>query len=332
MIKSMTSRRTQVLGWIENGSIAPDSIQKALSVTGITPDSGRWSRFLNQVLLTLGIVSLACAIVFFFAYNWDALDRFAKFGLVQLLMLTAVVSYWWLGTESVTAKLSLLAATIILGATLALYGQTYQTGADPWQLFATWALLMLPWALVGRLAAIWLLFLLLLNLALYQYYETFFGVLGVIFSSQEDLPWMLFALNTAAWSVWEFASRKLEWLTGIGNTRWAVRLIAIASGFAITSLVLRAIFDPETPPLITWLVYVAWLLVLYFVYRRKLPDLFMLAGGILTLIVCITSVFTELMFHGNDAPGLLLLLSMLVIAQAAAAAYWLKRVNAEQSL
>ena len=331
MIKTMTSRRSQVLSWIEDGSISPDSIPKALSVTGITPGPGRWRRFLDQLFLALGAVSLACAVVFFFAYNWAELGRFARFVLVQSLVLAAVVLYWRLGTDSLAAKLSLLVATLLLGATLALYGQTYQTGADPWQLFATWALLMLPWALVGRMPAIWLLFLALLNLSLYQYYETFFGLLGIVFSTRDDLPWMLFTLNTLAWVIWELAGRKFKWLTGIQNSRWAVRLIALASGFAITSLVLRAVFDPESPAALTWLVYLAWLAALYFVYRRKLPDLFMLAGACLSLIICITSVFGELVLRSNDAAGSLLFLSFLVIAQTAAVAYWLKRVNAEHS-
>lgn len=328
MIICMTSRRSQVLGWIESGAIAPDKIQQALSVTGIKPDAVRWKQFLNKLMLALGALSLACAVVFFFAFNWDALGRFSRFGLVQVLMLAAIITYWRLGTDKLAAKLALLVATILLGAALALYGQTYQTGADPWQLFATWALLMLPWALVGRFAATWLLFLALLNVALYQYYEAFFGLLGIVFSSRGDLVWALLALNTAAWITWELASRRFEWLAGLHNTRWAVRLIALASGFAITSLVLRVIFDPDSSGFLTWIVYLAWLAILFLVYRRKLPDLFMLAGACLTMIVCITAFFGEMSGYGSTP---LLLLSILVIAQAAAAATWLKHVNAEQS-
>ena len=41
------------------------------------------------------------------------------------------------------------------GALFAYFGQTYQTGADPWQLFALWAALALPLALVVRHDAVW---------------------------------------------------------------------------------------------------------------------------------------------------------------------------------
>ena len=49
-----------------------------------------------------------------------------------------------------------LAALLATGALFAYFGQTYQTGADPWQLFALWALLTLPLALAARSDALWL--------------------------------------------------------------------------------------------------------------------------------------------------------------------------------
>lgn len=60
----------------------------------------------------------------------------------------------------------LLLATLALGALLAFVGQTYQTGADPWQLFAAWAALALPWVLAARRALLWAAWLLLAALAL----------------------------------------------------------------------------------------------------------------------------------------------------------------------
>jgi hypothetical protein len=146
------------------------------------------------------------AAVFFIAFSWDALGRFGQFAGAQLLILAAVALYWRLGTVKVTAQVALLVAALLLGALLALYGQTYQTGADPWQLFAAWALLMLPWAAVGRFAPLWLLWLLLLNLSAALYYGARFGLLGVAFASKDDLVWLLFART--AWPVaWEAGAR-----------------------------------------------------------------------------------------------------------------------------
>jgi len=328
----MTSRRSQVLGWIEDGVIAPGHILQALKVTGITPDGPHWRRFIDQLLLGTGALALACAVVFFIAYNWDALGRFPQFALLQLLMILAVVFYWRLGAEKATARVALLVAAVLLGALLALYGQTYQTGADPWQLFATWALLMLPWVLVGRFAALWLLWLGLLNLAAILYYQVFPGLFWITFGSRDELSWLLLLLNTAAWGVWEIAAFRFEWLGRAGpGGRWAVRVIATASGTVMTMLVLRAIFDPAQTPALTWLVYIAWLAVLYFVYRHKLPDLFMLAGACLSVIVSVTLLCADFMLQGDAMAGTFLLLAILVVAQAAGAAIWLRHIQAEQA-
>ena len=59
----------------------------------------------------------------------------------------------------------LSAAAVLLGALLAVYGQTYQTGADPWGLFATWALLILPWAVAACFTPLWLLVIGLIDTA-----------------------------------------------------------------------------------------------------------------------------------------------------------------------
>ena len=48
-------------------------------------------------------------------------------------------------------------AAVAVGALLAVFGQTYQTGADPFELFLTWALLIVPWTLAARFEPLYLL-------------------------------------------------------------------------------------------------------------------------------------------------------------------------------
>jgi uncharacterized membrane protein len=329
----MTSRRSEFLNWIECGAVEPGHGLRAARVAGILPDSARWLRLVDGLLLLTGTLALASGVVFFVAFNWDALGRFGKFALVQALLLVAVLLYWRLGALRTAGQAALLLAAILLGVLLALYGQTYQTGADPWQLFATWALLMLPWAAVGRFAPLWLLWLLLVNLAATLYYDARFGLLGVAFASQHDLLWLLFLLNSTAWVVWEGAAHRFDWLS-LG--RWPVRLIATASGFAITNLVLRSIFDPDSPPMaLAWGVYIAWLGALYLAYRRRPPgigtDLYMLAGACLSVIVCLTTLTANFLLKGSWDAGAFLLLALLVVGLAAVAATWLRRVHAEQN-
>jgi len=321
----MKSRRAQLLAWAEAGAIAPERLEQALVLSGVVPDRQGWQRFMDRLLLVLGALTLATAVIFFFAYNWNALGKLAQFALAEALVVLPVLAYWKLGVDKLAAKVALLAAAIMAGAVLAVYGQTYQTGADTLQLFATWAVLILPWVLVGQFPALWLLWLALLNVSVVMYCMVFGSFLWMSFGSVDQMFWLLLLLNTAAWALWEVASLRFTWLA----SPWAVRLLAVASGVVMAMLVLHSIFEPSAGRVFPWLAYIAWLGILYVVYRRKRPDLFMLAGACLSLIVCFTSLVAKLMLDSSEAAGLMLFLAMLVVAEAAAAAIWLKRVHAE---
>jgi uncharacterized membrane protein len=107
--------------------------------------------------LPRGIAVLAAAlaglgVVLWVAANWDALGRLGQFALLQGLVLTLC-----LGALTLPGARSSLgvAALLSVGGLLAYFGQTYQTGADPWQLFALWAGLFLPFCLAARSDVVW---------------------------------------------------------------------------------------------------------------------------------------------------------------------------------
>ena len=114
-------------------------------------------------------------------------------------------------------------AGILLGALLALLGQTYQTGADTWELFAWWALLLLPWALAAASQAVWLLWALVTNVAL------------VLWLGEHALSWWLIlggpevaSLIVAAWNLllllgWELAAHRWRASTLVGPRALAAR-------------------------------------------------------------------------------------------------------------
>jgi uncharacterized membrane protein len=47
-----------------------------------TPTAIEWRRFLASALLLLGAVLVLSGVISFFAFNWAALGRFAKMGLI----------------------------------------------------------------------------------------------------------------------------------------------------------------------------------------------------------------------------------------------------------
>jgi uncharacterized membrane protein len=320
----MDSNRSDILDWTEQGRIAPERLRAALEAGGALPSAGDWRRFLDALLLWLGAIMLASAVIFFFAYNWNEMGRLAKIGLLEALIAVALLILWRLELASIAGKAALFSAALLVGGLFALIGQIYQTGADPWELFAVWAAAILPWALLGRLPALWLLWLTLLNLAFALYFLTFgLTAWGVLFAP-ETMLWLLFGLNTVALIAWEGAIvAGVAWL----NERWAARVVATASGAAVVALAIYAITGWHKAGgwgLMAWL---TWICAAYAFYRYRQRDLFVLAAGVLSVIVVVTTLVVDKM-RFNDAGGFLFI-AMLVIGLSAAGGYWLKGVARE---
>ena len=91
-------------------------------------------------------------VVFWVAANWQTLGRFGRFALLEGFVLAMCVGALW--KPAARAPLGLV-ALLAIGALFAYFGQTYQTGADPWQLFAVWALLSLPLCIAARSDVLW---------------------------------------------------------------------------------------------------------------------------------------------------------------------------------
>ena len=320
----MESRRAMILSWLEQDKLAHDQLQPVLNLIGVLPGKVRWRHFLDLLMLWLGGLALAFSLMFFIAYNWSELGRFGKFALVESSIVIVMAIYWFKASKPIVAKVLLLVASILVGVLLALFGQTYQTGADPWQLFATWSLMILPWVFISQFAAMWILWLALVNLAMALYYHALGHFFWFSYGHEEQLLWMLMLLNLIALVVWEFAARRFTWLA----ERWAIRLPALVSGVVLTMLMLEGIFSPSYVSWVIYPVYPLSMAALFYMYRHRVADLFMLAGGCTSLIVTISSFMAEGLFKHADALGFLLL-SIMVIGMAAWAGNWLKQVYRE---
>ena len=320
----MAQARGRILEWAEQGRIAPGELRRALALAGALPGAAQWRGFVERVLLFIGGTMLAASLVFFFAYNWQELGRLAKFALAEIPLLASLALVWRLGLERLSGEAALFVAALLVGTLLALVGQVYQTGADTFELFAAWALAILPWALVGRSAALWLLWLALANLACAFYFRVLPGIWGVVFTPERQI-WWLFALDTLALAAWELAGAYgVGWL----RARWAPRVVATASGAMATVLAMVAILDRDASPwnLLAWL---AWLAAAYLVYRRRIADLYVLAGGALSLIVVVVALLGKNL--SLNGAGELLFIALVVIGLSALAGYWLRRLAAERA-
>lgn len=321
--------RDDILEYVEQGRLAPQNARRAMALAGVLPDAAAWRSFIERLLLWIGTTMLAAALVFFLAYNWQDLGRYAKFAIAEGAIAASLIAVWRLGTDSLAGKAALLASSIFVGALLALIGQTYQTGADTFELFAGWAVAILPWVLLGRFAALWALWLAIVNLAVSLYFAAFPGVFGVLFGAEHQL-WILFSLNTAALVALEwFRHRGISWL----EWRWSMQLAGTASGALITALAMMAIFDWKWRPVsaLALPVWIAWLALIYLVYRRYLFDLYLLAGGALSVVVLTASFLGKHLLERGSAAAAWLFIGVVVILMSALAGWWLREIGKETS-
>jgi uncharacterized membrane protein len=318
------AHRGDVLAWADSGHITPENIPWALRTAGFTPGPADWRRFLDLLTLWLGAIFLSAGVIFFFAYNWKEMGRFAKFGIAEAALLAAVISSWRLGLERKTGKASLLVATLLTGALLALVEQTYQAGADNWTLFFRWALLVLPWVAISRFAPLWLVWLLLVNLATGLYCKAP-GAFGFLADVRTTI-WMLAVVNTLALVIWELAAgEEMPWLL----ERWAPRIVAAAGMFLITILAVFGITDRSISGFAELLAYTVCLGATYAFYRRRQRDLYMLTQGVLSLVVVITTFLGHNLAKGGGDAGVFFFLGIVVLGLSAAGGWWLRAVGRE---
>ncbi|MEZ4661133.1 MAG: DUF2157 domain-containing protein [Caldilineaceae bacterium] len=305
------------------GYLNRQALAHGLRLVEHVPGRQAWRRFLDRLLLIVGVLLLVSGVFFFFAYNWDALHRFVRLGLVEAAILAAAALAHFLGLRKLSGKVALLAAALLGGALLAVFGQEYQTGADSYTLFLTWMLLIAGWVAISAFAPLWLLWLALANIALVLYWSQ---VLTQDYTLQLEA---LFLLDAVALALWEAARlRGVSWL----QPRWYARVVAVAALGWSTAAVLKLIVDWSsfaadigrtdwTAPVL----YALFLAGMLFVYQRYIRDLFVLTGAAVSVIAVITT-FVAQQADLSDVT-LYFVLGALLIGQAALAVTWLLRVQ-----
>jgi uncharacterized membrane protein len=146
--------------------IPEPGVAVVFAVAEASPSPAEDRRFLRSLLSIGGVLSLSAGAVFFVAANWAALGALGRFALVHGALLAAAAFALWRPPPVRIGRLALLAAFILTGALLALFGQTYQTGADVHELFFAWAALGLPLVVLGHWAVSWGAWVVVLNVAL----------------------------------------------------------------------------------------------------------------------------------------------------------------------
>lgn len=152
--------------------LSPARHQALLALTHPHLDAdARLPGLVRAVMLGAALL-LGLSLIMAVASQWGVWGRGTRFALLQAAVALPVLAL--LAVPKARPAAGLL-ALLAQGGLLAYFGQTYQTGADPWQLFALWALLGLPLAAAIRHDALWGLWSLVLSVALVLAVQTFGG-------------------------------------------------------------------------------------------------------------------------------------------------------------
>ncbi|MFZ5637721.1 MAG: DUF2157 domain-containing protein [Pseudomonadota bacterium] len=307
-------------GWRREGRIDAAVAARAHAALGGDPSPSQWRWFLDRSALWLGVALCAAGAICFIAANWDELGKFARLFGLQAALVLATLAAARLGPTRVSGQAALWLATLLLGGLLALIGQTYQTGADMWELFALWAVLALPWAIAGRSPALWWQWLLLANVA----YALWLGLhRGVWFGHFEAPAAELGLFNALLLMLWHAAGTRWAECSGsTGRRLLAAAMVAFLSFAAMDAILGRE--DASPMPIVLWLLAT---LIAGAAHLRLRRDLVVLATLALGTIAVVTAALVEaLLEHNDDSAIAYLAIAVAVVAQATVAAMALRRL------
>lgn len=255
-----------------------------------------WWPWVEKSLLFLGLALTLSGVVCFFAWNWDALPGLAKLAIVQAGIVGCCVVAWQKTIETLPGKAAITAAAVLVGVFVAVFGQVYQTGADAYELFVGWALLILPWVVMCRFAGLWVLWLTIVNIAVSLFWEQRIDARGI------DSEWLLLilgVLNGLAAAVREVVTeRGCDWLPV-----WFRRVTIAASLIMFASPAFGIIADLSRNGAAAWISVVALLIalaILYGQFRLRKPDLSVLTSGATTITVLACAGVIRLLMEVDD--------------------------------
>lgn len=240
--------------------------------------------------MAIGAMALCgLAVIFLVAANWDGLGRFGRFALVQLVLVTALLGAW----RFMRARIPLsLLALLTIGGLLACVGQTYQTGADPWQLFAVWAVLALPLCLGVRSDALWAPWVVVVQTAaaLWAYAMTSTWSMGANDAQMHLLAWIFSAAALLP------ACPVLRWQTGAGT--WTARLgVTLLLSSAIGTVMASVFREFGMPLLMLALIMAVSVTVLF--RSGMWPDGYCAGAGVVAIDILLLTGIYRVMLEGH---------------------------------
>jgi uncharacterized membrane protein len=275
-------------------------------LSGLQSEPARLSYWLPRGVAVLAAGLGGLGVIFWIAANWETFGRYGRFALLQGLFLVMCLGALW--RPGARAPLGLL-ALLATGGLFAYFGQTYQTGADPWQLFAIWAALSLPLCLGARSDVLWMPWSLVAMTGISLWVHARIGHRWQIEST--DFP--VLATGWSAAVVLSLALNPiLSRFTGAGP--WSLRATIVLTSCLIMMTALGGLLDYAIAPHY-WLALAMLIVSAGLLSLPRLYDIFGLSAISLALNILLVGGLVRLLFKGQ---GLDIYVALLALGLSAA--------------
>ncbi len=280
----------------------------------------QWARWSALSLLFIGVALVLAGIVCFLSLNWSRLNDTTKLALPAAGIIGCLIGATGTGFRTLGGRLWMLGATVLVGAELGVYGDVTRSGAPEYLLFASWAAFITAWVVVSRFAAQWLLWLVIINIAVILFFDrpgyrdaTAFTVLGLV--------------DAAALAGFEF----IRWRGGEWVARWFLRLVQAGALFYLTTSTMWLTISREDAGVLAWLGAFSLLPVLaggYAFYRTR-SDLLGLTLIALSASMAVLTLLGRGWFEITHEACAFLGFGFVVLGVVGGAVWWLMRVGRE---
>lgn len=269
----------------------------------------------------LAISLLLSALLYFFASNWPALDRWEKIGVsaavLALFYLTSyLVSLFW-KRQAFISNWLLVAGGISFGITVALLGQIYNSHADSYLLFVVWLVPNLLFAVLTRYQPFYVLSYVLVHLVIWFYLNQ-----SSLRLRWEDQWWFLFYWLIA------LGNLALFWLTSRKTPDLPVVRILSFLVFCTALLVMSFVdvysFIPE-------LLYILVNIALFYAFLKWRPQrgLLLVTSGFLTIFALYQFIYYMFTY---PSLGYMLIGLLLVVGLVAGSTVLVKRLRQHEQV
>jgi uncharacterized membrane protein len=302
--------RSELDRFAEHYKLKADAVQRLLIDTLAWPTPLQWQQFGVRVLRGVGIVSLSAAIIFWIAANWQNFGAMIKFFALDALLILCIGLACWRPPMHLVGRSALTVAFVITGTLLALFGMTYQTGANTYELFFGWAALGIPLVLLARTLSAWVLWWVVLVVAMVLYAPVQFGLAFGFWSLEADLLQMHWLVPGAISLVMAtvFAISPNSLVPHNVGARMSVIAIASAIAFATFEGVNLALRGPFVLFVLQTAAYMAFAFWAH--QKRALAVLAMLAASWIVLsTLWLAKLTPNFDFAGSLLTGIWILLS-----------------------